>query len=128
MSWVSMTNALLNMASELEVAHTAMSHVWDAVKKARKLEVAAATKAKNSTDKATNEAFKPFIKNGLDGSWKGLLFNLNLVTTGSVDSHAASQQKVDSSVMSVNWARPQHWMTIEGPESGDCAEDKQGLR
>ena len=127
-SGVSMTNTLLNMASELEDAHTAMANVWEAVKKARKLEVAAATKAKNSTVKATNEAFKPFIKNGLDGSWKGLLFNLNLVTTGSVDSHAASQQKVDSSVMSVNWARPQYWLTIEGPESGDCAEDKQGLR
>ena len=116
------------MASELEVAHTAMSHVWDAVKKARKLEVAAATKAKNSTDKATNEAFKPFIKNGLDGSWKGLLFNLNLVTTGSVVGHAASQQAVDSSVMSVNWATPQYWLTIEAPKPEDSAEDKQGLR
>ena len=38
-----------------------MSNVWEAVKKARKLEVAAATKAKNSTDKATNVVLKPFI-------------------------------------------------------------------
>ena len=95
-SGVSMTNVLLNMASEFEVAHTAMSQVWDAAKKARKLEVAAATKVKNSTDKATNEASKPFIKNGLGGSWKGLLFNLDLVTTGSVHGHAASQPAVDS--------------------------------
>ena len=56
------------------------------------------------------------------------LFNLTLVTTGSVASHAASQQKVDSSVMSVNWATPQYWLTIEAPESEDPAEDKQGLR
>ena len=40
-----MTNILLNMAAEFDVAHTASSQVWDAVKKARKVVRAAAIKA-----------------------------------------------------------------------------------
>ena len=68
---VSMTNVLRNMASELEVAHSAMSQVRDAVKKARKLEIAAATKLKNNTDKATIEAFKPFMTKRLGWRMEG---------------------------------------------------------
>ena len=87
---------------------------------------AAATNLKNNTDKATNEAFKPFIKNGLDGAWKALLFQLDLVTTGPVLGHAASQPAVDSSAMawSVDCSNPHYWLTIEV----SLPEDKQGLR
>ena len=124
-----MTIVLLNMASELEVAHTAMSQVWDAAKKARKLKHAAATKLQSNTDKATNEAFKPFIKNGLGGAWKALLFQLDLVTTGLVLGHAASQPAVDSSAMawSANWSNPPLWHLRSFFRSGNdfiCLEAK----
>ena len=119
-----MTNVLFNMSSELEVAHTAMSQVWDVVKKARKVKRAAATKLKNTRDKATNAAFKPFIKNGLDGAWKALLFHLDLVTPGHVLGHAASQPAVDSSATVIEWSNPQYWWTIEV----GLPEDKRGLR
>ena len=66
---VSMTNVLLNMAAELDVAHTAMSQVWESVKKARKVEQVAAIKEKNTVAKASNEAVRPFIRNGWDGVW-----------------------------------------------------------
>ena len=122
---VSMTNVLLNMASELEVAHTAMSQVWDAGKKARKVEQAAAIKRKSTMDKASNEALRPFIKNGLDSAWKALLFRFKLVTTGHVLGHAASQPAVlEETTTVVDWSNPHYWLTIEV----ELPEDKQGLR
>ena len=110
---VSMTNVLLNMASELEVAHTAMSQVGDAVKKARKVEHAAAISRKHTMDKASNEALKQFIKNSLDGAWKALPFHFNLVTTGHVLGHAASQPKVmEETTTVIDWSKP-HYVLVD---------------
>ena len=120
---ISMTNVLLNLAAELDIAHTAVSQVWETVKKSRKLELAAATKLKNTLAKASNVAVKPFIKNGVDGAWKGMLFQLQLVTTGHVNEAGASQPAVEESATSVDWSKPHHWLTIEA-ELGD----KQGHR
>ena len=117
---ISMTN-LLNLAAELDNAQTAVSQVWETVKKSRKLELAAATKLKNTLAKASNSAVKPFIKNGVDGAWKGMLFELQLVTTGAVNQVKASQPAVAESATSVDWSKPHHWLTIEA-ELGD----KQG--
>ena len=118
---ISMTNVLLSMAAELDSTYTVVSQVWEAVKKSRKLELAAATKLKNTLAKASNSAVKPFIKNGVDGAWKGMLFELQLVTTGAVNQVKASQPAVAESATSVDWSKPHHWLTIEA-ELGD----KQG--
>ena len=120
---ISMTNVLLNLAAELDNAHTAVSQVWETVKKSRKLELAAATKLKNTLAKASNVAVKPFIKNGVDGAWKGMLFQLQLVTTGHVNQVGASQPAVEESATSVDWSKLHHLLTIEA-ELGD----KQGHR
>ena len=108
---VSMTNVLLNLASELDTVHTAMSHVWDSVKKARKMAVAEAVKEKNSATKASNLAMRPFTKNGVGAAWKTLLQHLKLVSTGHVHdvAQAQSQEVTDEKATVIDWCKPHHW-------------------
>ena len=108
---VSMTTILLNMAPELDIVHTAMSQVWDAVKKARKVALAAAVK-ENSATKASNVAIRPFTKKGVGAAWKALLFQFNLVTTGHVligHDEAQSQEVTDETTTVIDWSNPHYW-------------------
>ena len=117
---VSMTSVLLNLASELDTVHTAMSQVWDSVKKARKAAVAASVKQKNSAIKEKNSAIRPFTYNGVGAGWKALLFEFNLVTTGHVitDHDTAQSEKFTPDTTTViDWSCPHHWCgRLEQPE------------
>ena len=112
---VSMTNTMMNMAAELDAAHTVMAEAWEAVKRARKVRAAAATKLKNSAAKLSNEAVRPFIKNGVDGAWKAILFHFKMVTTGNdFPRYEASQEPVTSGVSVsettvLDWSKPHFW-------------------
>jgi hypothetical protein len=123
---VSMTNLLLVKAAELDTAHSAMSQSWESVKKARKVAAALAVKAKNVAVKAKNEAIRPFITNGIDGGWKGILFHLNLVTTGHVHAkecpgYEASKAAVMETTAVIDWSEAQYW---NGQE--ELPADKRG--